>query len=85
MAGHVSFAGMTALAENLKPQLNALSTEDRAALAQFLLSSLESQADAGAEAAWESELQRRAEEVRRGTATGRPAREAVADLRRKHS
>lgn len=76
---------MTALAEKLKPQLNALPAEDRAALAQYLLASLDAQTDTGAEAAWESELKRRAEEVRRGAATGRSAREAVADLRRKYS
>jgi putative addiction module component (TIGR02574 family) len=76
---------MTALAENLKPQLNALPTEDRAALAQYLLATLDAQADMGAEAAWEAELQRRAAEVRSGEAAGRPAKEAVAELRRKHS
>jgi hypothetical protein len=41
--------------------------------------------DAEAEAAWEAELQRRAEEIRNGTAKGRPAKEAIAELREKYS
>lgn len=76
---------MTALAEKLKPQLTALSSADRAELASYLLESLDGEAEAGAGAAWEAELKRRAEEVRSGRAHGRPAGEAFAELRKRHS
>jgi putative addiction module component (TIGR02574 family) len=76
---------MTALAEKLKPQLTALSSSDRAELARYLLESLDGPPDAGAEEAWNIELQRRASEVRSGTAGGRPAGEAFAALRKRHS
>lgn len=76
---------MTALAEKLKPQLTTLSPADRAELASYLLESLDGHTDAGAAQAWEAELIRRAEEVRSGQAQGRPAPEAFADLRKRHS
>lgn len=76
---------MTALAEKLKPQLTALSPSDRAELACYLLASLDGPADPGSEQAWEAELTRRAAEVRSGRAEGRPADQAFAELRRRHS
>jgi putative addiction module component (TIGR02574 family) len=76
---------MTALAEKLKPQLTALSSDDRAELARYLLASLDGPADPGSEQAWETELARRAAEVRTGRAEGRPAAEAFAELRQRHS
>ena len=76
---------MTALAEKLKPQLTALSSGDRAELARYLLETLDGPADPNAERAWETELVRRAKEVRSGQAQGRPAGEAFADLRKRHS
>jgi putative addiction module component (TIGR02574 family) len=76
---------MTALAEKLKSQLTALSPGDRAELARYLLASLDGAADPGAEQAWEAELARRAAEVRAGRAEGRPADQAFAELRRRHS
>ncbi|MBI2496608.1 MAG: addiction module protein [Opitutae bacterium] len=76
---------MTALAEKLKPQLTALPPGDRAELAHYLLSSLDGPADPGAEQAWEAELARRAAEIRAGRAEGRPAAEAFAELRQRHS
>ena len=76
---------MTALAEKLKPQLTTLSSADRAELAHYLLLTLDGAADANSAQAWETELVRRAEEVRLGQAQGRPAGEAFADLRKRYS
>jgi putative addiction module component (TIGR02574 family) len=72
---------MTAVAEALKTQLGALPIEDRAELASFLLASLDEGADPDAEAAWDAELARRAEEIRSGRAQGEPAEEVFARLR----
>ena len=41
--------------------------------------------DAGAEDAWESELERRIEEIKSGKAQGVPAAEVFVKLREKHS
>ena len=43
---------MTAAAEDLKVKLASLSPEDRAALAQYLIHSLDEEDDAATEAAW---------------------------------
>jgi putative addiction module component (TIGR02574 family) len=76
---------MTALAEKLKSQLTVLPSGDRAELARFLLESLDESADPKAKQAWDAELMRRADEVRAGQAQGRPAAEAFAELKRRHS
>ena len=78
-------APMTTRAEQLKPQLTALPTGDRAELARFLIESLDEQSDPKAVQAWEAELVRRAEEVRSGRAQGRPAAEVLAELRARHA
>ncbi|HEX5105979.1 MAG TPA: addiction module protein [Pirellulaceae bacterium] len=76
---------MTQAALDLREQLARLPQEDRAALAKFLLESLDDEVDEDAEAAWAVELERRAAAVRAGTATGRPAMQALDELRAKHS
>jgi putative addiction module component (TIGR02574 family) len=76
---------MTEAAEQLKPQLLQLPDGDRAALARFLIDSLDEQTDADAEAAWEAELARRAEEIRSGQAQGEPAEQVFAELRKQYS
>lgn len=57
---------MTQLAEKLKTELAQLPIEDRAELASFLIESLDEGADRDAEAAWDTELARRADEIRTG-------------------
>ena len=76
---------MTETAERFKPELAQLSAQDRAALAQFLIRSLDEGEDADAEAAWDVELARRVEEIKSGKAIGIPADKVFADLREKYS
>ncbi len=76
---------MSATAEKIRGELVALSPEERAELAHFLIRSLDGAADSDAEQAWDAELSRRADEIRSGTATGQPAEEVFAELRAKHS
>jgi putative addiction module component (TIGR02574 family) len=76
---------MTESAERIKQQLAHLSLRDRAELAHFLIQSLDPEMDDDAEAAWEAELARRAEEIDSGRAVGVPAEQVFAELRKKYS
>ncbi len=76
---------MTARAEDLKTKLSELSASERAALAHFLIVSLDDAVDADAEAAWDEELERRAGEIRRGEADGESAEKVFSELRDKHA
>jgi putative addiction module component (TIGR02574 family) len=69
--------------EAYKSQLEKLSREERAELAYFLLSSLES-AEEGAAAAWDAEISRRVTEIRSGKANGKPAEQVFAELRERY-
>ncbi|MGA3171224.1 MAG: addiction module protein [Chthoniobacteraceae bacterium] len=62
-----------------------MSEADRAELARFLIASLDEAADHNANAAWEKELELRAEEIRSGRAAGEPATKVFSELREKHS
>lgn len=66
-------------------ELAGLDDADRAALAHFLIRSLDEGSDLDAEAAWDAELARRAEEIRSGRARGEPAEKVFSELRAKHS
>jgi putative addiction module component (TIGR02574 family) len=61
--------------ERLKTEAVALSPEERAELAHFLLLSLDQEEDPDAEATWDEELRRRAAEIQSGTVTGKSAAE----------
>jgi putative addiction module component (TIGR02574 family) len=76
---------MTQAAEQLKSQLATLSSEDRAALARFLIDSLDEADSAAVDRAWEAELSRRAAEICAGTAQGEPADKVLTELREKYS
>jgi putative addiction module component (TIGR02574 family) len=76
---------MTETAEKMKGPLSQLPAQDRAALAHFLLESLDDGADADAEAAWDATLARRVAEIKSGKAVGEPADQVFAELRAKHS
>ncbi len=76
---------MSAMAEQLRGKLAALSEADRAELALFLIHSLDQGTDSDAEAAWDTELQKREEEIRSGRAVGEPAKKVFSELREKHS
>jgi len=76
---------MSATVEKLKSELAGLTVQERAHVADFLLHSLEGQRDADAEVAWDAELERRAEMIRSGKATGEPAEKVFAELRERFS
>jgi putative addiction module component (TIGR02574 family) len=76
---------MTAKAEQLKMTLAKLPAEDRAALAHFLIRSLDPEEEKEIETAWDVELQRRAEEIRSGKAVAEPAESVFRELRAKYS
>jgi len=62
-------------------QLGRLSEHERAQLALEVIRSLEPE-DPDAAEAWDKELARRADRIRRGEATGIPAEQVFADWRR---
>ena len=59
-----------------------LSQQERAELAYAFLCSLEPEEEGAAEA-WDAELSRRMAEIRTGQASGKPAAQLFAELRRK--
>ena len=61
---------MTDVAERIKREVSTLSAAERAELVHYLLQTLDEGADEDAEAAWDAELARRAEEIQNGTAVG---------------
>jgi putative addiction module component (TIGR02574 family) len=69
----------------LKTELGKLSLEERAELAHFLIGSLDSQEDEGAEAAWDRELEKRAADIENGKVVGKPAEQVFAEIRKKYS
>jgi len=72
---------MADLAEVLKTALG-LGVQDRAALAEQLLASLEELSPAEADQLWAEEAERRLEALRAGTATTIPAKEAHEKVER---
>jgi putative addiction module component (TIGR02574 family) len=74
--------------ERLKAELAELTERERADLAPFLLESLDeagADTDTDVEAAWDAELARRADEIQRGAAEGKPAKQVFSELREKYS
>ena len=76
---------MTATMEQLKVQLERLPRQERAELAHFLLCSLEQEADADVDAAWEAELARRMADMQSGKVVGIPAAQVFDELRAQFS
>ena len=79
---------MSDAAEQLKPMLDALSADDRAALAEYLIRSLpvpgEEVSEEEAEAAWAAELNRRLADYESGKVQGIPGDEVMRRLREKY-
>jgi len=75
---------MSPTLQTLKDEAQKLSERERAELAYFLINSLDAE-DPDAEAAWDAELERRANEIEKGAVTGRPAKEVLARLSEKYS
>lgn len=65
-------------------QLPTLSYDERAALADAFLRSLDAEQEAASREAWVSELARRGEEIRSGTVKGVPAEDVLARLRERY-
>ncbi len=61
---------MTQVMEKLRAKLTKFSDTERGELAHFLLLSLDSDTDEDTDAAWDSELDRRMEEIQSGQACG---------------
>lgn len=70
--------------EKLTHDALTLPENERAQLVQTLLQSLEPSIDEGVQAAWDTEVARRVEAVRKGTAQGRPAEDVFRDIRARH-
>ena len=70
---------MSTSVDELKKELGALSSRDRAELAHFLLVSLDPEVDE-AEKLWDEEASRRVAEIRSGAAKGRPVSELLEEL-----
>ena len=60
-------------AERITSEVLALAVEERAELAHLLIMSLEQSRDADASATFDAEVERRAQEIRCGTAIEEPA------------
>ena len=73
---------MSTIVDELTLKARTLPAEDRARLAEDLLSSLHEEADPAIEAAWDTEIRRRLDEVEAGTAKLIPAAEVFAEVRR---
>ena len=76
---------MATTVEELRTELGRLSDTERGELAHFLILSLDQSSDANVEMAWDAELDRRAEEIRNGRASGEPANKVFSELRAKYS
>jgi len=72
---------MSDAAERLKDQLLQLPAEDRAALANLLFDSLTTPRDAGWDAAWAAECDRRWEAAATGAAAWVPAKDVHREVR----
>ena len=73
---------MTSIVDEITLKARSLPAEDRARLAEDLLSSLQEVHDLAIEAAWDTEIRRRLDEVEAGTAKLIPAAEVFAEVRR---
>ena len=75
---------MTEITEKLREELLQLPSQDRAELAYCLIRSLDDKDAPGIQAAWETELERRWQEMESGEVVGEPAESVFAGLRKKY-
>lgn len=73
---------MPSTVDDIAQQARSLPAEDRARLAEDLLSSLQASVDPDVDAAWDAEIRRRLDEVEAGRATLIPAAQVFAEVRR---
>ena len=73
---------MASIIDEITLKARALPAEDRARLAEELLSTLQENADPEIEAAWDAEIRRRIADIDSGNAKLIPAAEVFAEVRR---
>ena len=73
---------MSSIVDEITQKARSLPAEDRARLAEELLSTLQDNVDPEVEAAWDVEIGRRLDEVDSGKAKLIPAAEVFAEVRR---
>jgi len=73
---------MSKVADDILTTAMQLSITERAEIASALLASLDGEPDDAVEAAWSSEIERRIERIKSGTAKGRPWAEVRKRLER---
>ncbi|MBC7855730.1 MAG: addiction module protein [Pirellulaceae bacterium] len=76
---------MTDTAIRMKDELLKLGSQDRAALAHFLIETLDVEEEEDVEEAWHEEIVRRSAQIAAGTAVGDPADQVFKALREKFS
>ena len=76
---------MSSLLQQVASKAHNLSPSERAELAHELIVSLDDVRDKELEMAWDTEIERRIEEIKSGRAKGRPAEEILAEIRAKYS
>ena len=76
---------MSSLLQQVASKAHNLSPSERAELAHELIVSLDDVKDKELEMAWDTEIERRIEEIKSGRAKGRPAEEILAEIRAKYS
>lgn len=76
---------MSSLLQEVASKAHNLSPSERAELAHELIVSLDDVRDKELEMAWDTEIERRIEEIKSGRAKGRPAEEILAEIRAKYS
>ncbi len=75
---------MSDLLSKMKNEALSLPEDDRAKLAHELIMSLDEGIDSDADNTWEAEISRRVQEIKDGTAKGRPAEEVLSEIRAKY-
>ena len=71
--------------KEIKKRAKALPTNQRADLARELIKSLEERTEKNVADEWDNEIKRRVDEIKSGTAKGRPVTEIHAEIRAKYS
>lgn len=75
---------MSELLDKMTNEALSLPIDDRAKLAHELIMSLDEHIDSDVNNAWEAEISRRVQEIKDGTAKGRPAEEVLSEIRARY-
>ena len=75
---------MSDLLDKITNEALSIPINDRAKLAHELIMSLDEHIDSDVNNAWEAEISRRVQEIKDGTAKGRPAEEVLSEIRARY-